>query len=154
VFATGFIDAQNNRIIPQLASQAGGPTVPVKSFSGALTTSPDNPSFTYAADVGSAQAANIVDPIRYPMVARIITRMRACGSAGIGPQPVTLTVYKNGVATDMTCTLHQDTSAGVTAVDDLHQVIFNDLDTVDVRADVHAIFGDPIPFSVVLEGPT
>jgi hypothetical protein len=126
----------------------------VKSFSGILINS-DSPGeiFTFAADIGGESAVpttNQVDPILYPIVATTIGVLFGCVPQGAGTDSdLTFTLYKNGVATALTCTIPAASPAGTTAVDNnpAHAVAFGDGDKLDVRVSGVAPMGGDVPYS-------
>lgn len=121
-----------------------------------IVTSNSAPTSGFATDVGIAAVAitgNEATPMRYPTSARLITRLRLAGPVGSGAQPATATLYKNGVATAMTCTLAAGRPTGVNAVDSAHPILFADGDQFDVLISVATTSEGNVPFSATIEGP-
>ena len=114
--------------------------------------------FSFLGDEGIGEAivpaANQTDPSRYPTSMRVISRLRACvplgNSAAVGG--TTFTLYKNGVATAMTCNIPASSGAGTKAVDEAHPIVFADGDDFDVRVD-SATIAAALAVSATLEGP-
>lgn len=112
-------------------------------------------SFTFLSDPGfeAATIANdAVDPVRYPSPARTVQTLRGCAPLGTLLVPVTFTLYKNGVATAMTCTIPASQPAGTKAVDSAHPIAFAAGDDFDVRASVASVLAANLPVSASLEG--
>jgi|HubBroStandDraft_5_1064220.scaffolds.fasta_scaffold00702_9 hypothetical protein len=153
ISATGIIDSAGNTIM----FFTSPPVVTVKAFSGILTSS-EGTVFTYLADTGIGESivpgSNQVDPTRYPISFRLITRLRACAPLGTpAGGAVTFTLYKNGAATAMTCTIAASSGAGTKASDLVHPILFLDGDDYDLRADA-GIIPSNIAVSAILEGPS
>jgi hypothetical protein len=157
LLATGMTDLAGNRIISLGTGGTGSsPLTTVKSFSGVLQTSNSAPSSGFATDVGIVAVAitgNESGPMRYPTSMRWITRLRLSAPLGSGAQPLTATLYKNGSATAMTCTLTASSPASITAVDAAHPILFADGDQFDVLISCATTAEGNQPFSATLEGP-
>jgi hypothetical protein len=153
LLATGVTDIGGNRFVPQ----ATGPLAVVGKFSGLLMLAEGTSVFSYLADPGIGEAiiptTNQVNPSRYPTSFRLINRLRGCAPLGTpAGGAVTFTLYKNAVATAVTCTIPASSGAGTKAVDAGHTVIFLDGDDYDVRVDAGTIPSN-IPLSATIEGP-
>jgi hypothetical protein len=159
----GITDIAGNRVVignSAVVNPTGfsiGPVSVVGKFSG-LITQAEGAVFNYLSDDGIGEAlipgTNQVDPNRYPTSQRIISRLRACVPLGtpVGGA-VTFTLYKNGVATAMTCTIAASSGAGTKASDLVHPILFGDGDDYDLRADAGVIPSN-IAVSAILEGPS
>lgn len=139
---------------PGVGGAAPG-TVIVKAFSAVLVNS-EGAGSGFMSDAGIGEAlipgSNQVDPNRYPTSARTITRLRACVPLGTtAGQSVTFTLYKNGVATAMTCAIAASQAAGAKAVDLAHPITFADGDDYDVFA--NGTINANLAISAQLEGP-
>jgi len=125
-------------------------------YSGILFNS-DSPGevFTFPANPGienTGATANQVDPIEFPLEAGQITVLRAVAPFGTSTA-FTFTVYKNGVATALTCVIN-DPSPYASAVDNnpAHAVTFAAGDKFDVRVSAVAPFESDTPFSGSVAG--
>jgi hypothetical protein len=128
----------------------------VKAFSGLVIASED-PTFTYLSDSGIGEALipanNQSDPNRYPSSARVINTLWGCAPLGTSAASTTrFTLYKNGIATAMTCVIPAASAPGTKASDTAHSVAIADGEDFDVRVDV-GIIPDNLPVSATLEGP-
>jgi hypothetical protein len=134
----------------------GGPLVVIAKFTGVLTTDAVNPTANYMADPGSAIASAALGPQSYPTSGRLMTRLRATWNTGAIPTvtPVTVTLFKNGVATLMQVSIPQNTAQGTKFVDSAHAVLFVDGDDFDVRLDNAGGVNGTAIVTAVLEGPS
>ncbi len=148
VNATGFRGGKDDLIV----GAAGGPVALLGKFSAALG-SIIAPVFGYLNDDLSAGGAGNAQPNHYPTSLRLITRLRIAAPVGTGTAAITGTLYKNGVATAMTCTIAGAQPAGATAVDAAHPILFLDGDTFDVRIDVPINVEGAEPIVATIEGP-
>jgi len=126
------------------------------AFSGLLIDGESGTNVDFAANIGTEQVAagnNQVDPIGFPVSARTINTLRACVPGGAASTPITFTLYKNGVATAVTCTIPASSPANTTAADTAHSVSFVDGDRLDVRVSAAAPMGANVGFSGTVEGP-
>lgn len=128
----------------------GGPYTMVGKFS-AVSGNAGAPSTVFMDDNSNGTGAP--NFLRYPTSARLITRLRLCAPVGTGAHPPTATLYKNGVATLMTCTLGAGVGAGTNVVDSAHPILFADGDTFDVVLTQPTASEGPSYFTAVLEGP-
>ncbi len=145
---SGFVDSNGNTFINASLS----PYRLVRSFSGVMITAGGGATTTYAADYSAGQTANQATAQQYPVSTRLITRLRLCAPSGTpADSGLTATLYKNGVATAMTCTIPASQAAGTKAVDNTHGILFGDADTFDVR--INGASASNIPFTATLEGP-
>jgi hypothetical protein len=153
LIASGMTDSQGNRII----SLGTAPLGIVGKFSGVMISGEAGASFSYLADAGIGEAivpsTLQVDPTRYPTSLRLVTRLRACVPLGSSTQALTFTLYKNGAATAMTCTIVAAQPAGTKAVDTAHPILFADGDDYDLRCDVPGVMAANVAVSALLEGP-
>lgn len=139
----------------------GGPSPPesqlmIIPYSGILPNS-DAPGevFTFAANTGfeiNLPANAQTDPIGYPIPAGNVTRLDACAPLGTSTA-FTFTLYKNGVATALTCTINNPATYS-TAVDNnpAHAVAFAAGDRFDVQVSAVAPFESDTPFSGSISG--
>ena len=95
-------------------TSGGGPPVVAQiitlhAFSGLLVDDGGGGAETwFASDIGVQQVnPSVLAPdsaIGYPISAHLVSRLRACAPIGTS-SALTFTVYKNGVATAITCTI-------------------------------------------------
>lgn len=145
--AAGFIDANGNIFVGTT-----GATRNVGAFSGVLKNAGGAAVSTFAANYSAGQTANQATAQQYPVSVRLITKLRLCAPSGTpADSSLVATLYKNGVATTMTCTIAANQAAGSKASDTAHPILFADGDTYDVK--VNGASASDIPFTAVLEGP-
>lgn len=127
-------------------------------FSGVLVD-PESATLavTYASNPGTEDFGtpnNQVDPVGFPVNARAYKVLRFNVPTGGPSNATTATVYKNGVATTLTCTIAGGSPANTQAVDNnpAHAVAFVDGDRLDVRISCTGPFGGNFGFSGSVEG--
>lgn len=109
-----------------------------------------NPTTVYMNDGGGAGGAV---PNRYPTSPRTVAILRLSAPVGTGASPPTATLWKNGVATAMTCTLGAGAAAGANVADSAHPISFAAGDTFDVVLTQPIAAEGAAPFTATLEGP-
>jgi len=133
------------------ASVRAGTLRVVKMFS-AVCGNAESGITGYMDDAASAAVLGASSvPLRYPTSARCVVRLRLSASTGTGAHPPTATLYRNGAATPMTCTLGAGAAAGDNVVDSAHPVLFADGDTLDVQIASPTASEGAKPFTATLE---
>lgn len=123
----------------------------VATFSG-VSGDAGAPTAIYMEDnAGGGAAAQSAVPNRYPTSARTITKLWLAASTGTGANPPTATLFKNGVATTLTCTLGAGAAAGAT-VSATGAISFADGDTFDVKLTQPTAAEGAAQFTAALEG--
>jgi hypothetical protein len=139
---------------PKLTAPGSVPMV-VAVFSGLLIDS-ETPGtvLTFASNRGyeadSGAPNNQVDPIRAAIPATKVGILYGTVPQGSPvASAITFTVYKNGVATALTCTVPAGSPAGTSAVDNnpAHAVAFADSNELDVRVSGVAPMAGNVPYS-------
>jgi len=143
--ATGIQDSAGNRII----GTAGVPPQAITKFSGSVVGAV-GAVVSYLADTGPAVANQIV-PLRYPTSFRLATRLRATNLVNTSANAVTVTLYKNGVATTMVVSIPAASAANTKFVDIAHPILFLDGDDYDLRLDDGADVAGIVSVSAALE---
>lgn len=149
-----FASAESTRLVATSYEQNLRGSSVVGKFSGVLINAGGAAATTFANDVGALQTANIATAQQYRTRQRLVTGIRLSTPAGTpADSGLTATLFKNGVATTMTCTVAANQAAGSHASDvsDGHATIFADDDGVDVQLSGNSAATN-IPYTVMVEG--
>jgi len=143
--ATGIVDGAGNRII------GGTVAIPqaISTFSGSIIGAV-GAVISYLADTGPI-AANQIVPLRRPTSLRLATRLRVTNLVNTSANAVTVTLYKNGVATAMVVSIPAATAANTKFSDLVHPILFLDDDDFDLRMDDAADVAGVVTVSASLE---
>jgi hypothetical protein len=146
--ATGITDSAGNRIL----GTAGTPPLAITQFAGSVVGAA-GAVVSYLADTGPA-AVNQVVALRRPTSLRLATRLRVTNLVNTSANAVTVTLYKNAVATAMTVSIPAASAAAVKFVDSAHPILFADGDDYDLRMDDAADVAGVVSVSAALEWAT
>lgn len=139
---SGLADSKANRFV--------GTTGPLalSRFTGQLVSGVA-PVLSYCADAQLPVANNLLQ-LRYPMSQRTLIRLWLCVRQGAIGVPVTLTAFRNGVATTMTLVMPAGSAVGTKVMTAVNPVLFVDGDDHDfqISAPIDAV----LPGSIHLSG--
>jgi len=149
---TGVTDVAGNTITAgPITATLAATRAPLKraGFSGSIIGAV-GATVSYLADTGP-MAANQTTPLRRATSAMLVRSLRVTNLVNVSANPVTVTIYKNGVATLAQVSIPAATAANTKFADLAHQVFFADGDDLDVRLDDAGDVGGVVTVSGFVE---
>lgn len=139
----GISDSKGNRFV------GTGVPLTITQFAGSVIGAV-GAVVSYLADTGPV-AANQIVALRRPTSLRLAMRLRVTNIVNSSANAVTVTLYKNAVATAMTVSIPAATAAATKFVDSAHPILFADGDDYDLRMDDAADVAGVVSVSASLE---